>query len=67
MKKYLILPMLALVFAGLFTTLVYAIPEPSPGFGQHIADMVPEHPQTMGAMFGDMVSMMAQGESCPCE
>ena len=75
MKKYLVLlPLVALILAG-FITSVYAskhehdgCPEPgSAEFGQHISDIAPEHPIAMGgAMFGDMVSNMAQGIPCPC-
>ena len=68
MKKYLILlPLIALVFAGLFMTPVYAMSYHQPGsaeFGRHIAFMTPEHPQIHGVMFGNMISNMAQGNSC---
>jgi hypothetical protein len=72
MKKYLILlPLVALILAG-FMTSVYAsehehegCPEPnSTEFGQHIAMMAPGHPKMHSAMFGHMVSNMAQGNSC---
>lgn len=70
MKKYLILfSVIALVVAGLFLVPVSAhdgSPTPnSTEFGHHVASMAPEHPQMHGAMFGNMVSSMAQGESCP--
>ncbi len=69
MKKYFILlPLVALVFTGLFTAPVYAMdnmPYLEPSFGQHIATMTPEHPKIHGVMFGQMVSSMAQGISCP--
>ena len=66
MKKYFfLLPVLFLVVAG-FTVSAYAMnmPQPGPGFGQHIEMMAPEHPQLHGVGFGHMVSSMAQGNSC---
>jgi hypothetical protein len=38
---------------------------PSPDFGQHLAEITPEHPQEDGAMFGACVSTMALGSECP--
>ena len=68
MKKYLILlPLVVLVLAGFFVMPVSAMGDhvqPGPEFGPHIASMTPEHAQEMGAMFGHMVSNMAQGEDC---
>ena len=66
MKKYLVLlPLIALILAGFFVMPVSAdMPTPGPDFGPHIASMTPEHAQEMGAIFGHMVSNMAQGEDC---
>ena len=41
-----------------------ASPGGGPAFGQHISGHAPEHPVLHGAMFGECVSMMAQGEGC---
>jgi hypothetical protein len=41
----------------------------SPGdgnaFGQHVAEMAPEHPRDHGAEFGECVSSMARTGTCP--
>jgi hypothetical protein len=72
MKHHLARPgiLTSLLALGLaLTTGVALADNPTPGggdtFGQHIATMAPEHPQAHGPMFGECVSTMAQGGTCP--
>jgi len=70
--RYLMIVIVASIVVGLLVSPALAVdgnhtcPTPGPEFGPHIASMAPGCPLANGQMFGEMVSNMARGVTCPC-